>query len=627
MAEHVQEALDQMVAPLRDLMDRNIFSEVEIKAIVSRRRESEYLLRRRAARKADFLRYIEAEQLLEELRRIRSEQRKRDHRKSQQQRPEDVDSDDESDNKGNKKKEEQHIGDVHIMQHIHLLFVRAIRKFRSDLSLHLLHVDFCKKYKSWTRLGKVYAETLQIFPRKAGLWIEAASHEFFGPRRSIRSARILMQRGLRILPNAQDMWVEYFSLELHFAQTLKGRKQILMKGHGVQEMEEVKEEKDPDADDNEDYKIATIVYKNAIKAIPDSIPFRLRFLDTCRRFPDTQNLMNSIQEPLQKDFSSQPEAWIARAYHVMQQALPTTSADDESTSRPKKKAKSKDPVVAVLEEGIETVDSQEMNLQAFRFAQRYLDEQEQEGSKDDSTVQIQELINTILKQSTRQVDSPELALEQAEYYISRGEDDMAVLVFETFCTGSSKAKSVAPASLWIRWASLSVDDNAEGARILKKALDRIPLDRKDYFHVLLQFFGCLLRQKEEPDRSLLNDTFQRVILLAPTTWDVVVEDASDYWFGIESVAHAYLEYLNRVESAFGLKSARRVYNTVLFQSTVQINENSVEYMKAFMDKSLKLEKSNRTQLRRLYDQVVQILEGTPLEKQYRQERNDSIIYQ
>eukprot|EP00978_Attheya_sp_CCMP212_P003043 scaffold6222_cov50-Attheya_sp.AAC.3 len=57
-----------MVPPLRDLMDSGVFSEAETRAIVTRRRESEYLLRRRVARKADFLRYIESELALERLR-------------------------------------------------------------------------------------------------------------------------------------------------------------------------------------------------------------------------------------------------------------------------------------------------------------------------------------------------------------------------------------------------------------------------------------------------------------------------------------------------------------------------------------------------------------------------------
>ena len=67
MAEQVQAILDRMVPALRDLMDKEVFTESEVKAIVERRRESEYLLRRRSARKADYLRYIEAERNLEKL--------------------------------------------------------------------------------------------------------------------------------------------------------------------------------------------------------------------------------------------------------------------------------------------------------------------------------------------------------------------------------------------------------------------------------------------------------------------------------------------------------------------------------------------------------------------------------
>jgi hypothetical protein len=141
-------------------------------------RESEYLLRRVTARKADFLRYIEAEQGLERLRKPCTIQRKRDHRKHN------------TDNNVSIQKEKQHIGDVYIVQHLHLLFVRAIQKFRSDLILLLLHWDFCKEQKSWTRLGRVYAEALKVFPRRAGLWIEAASHEFFGPRSCCSEASI-----------------------------------------------------------------------------------------------------------------------------------------------------------------------------------------------------------------------------------------------------------------------------------------------------------------------------------------------------------------------------------------------------------------------------------------------------
>lgn len=658
MAEQVQEALDQMVAPLRDLVDRHIFTETEVKAIVSRRRESEYLLRRRAARKADFLRYIEAEEVLEELRQVRTEQQKRDHRKSHQRNhghqndDDDDNSDDDENGPPKKSKEATHIGDTHIMQHIHLLFVRAIRKFRSDLSLYLLHVDFCKKHKCWTRLSKVYAEALQIFPRKEGLWIESASHEFFGPRRSVRNARILMQRGLRINATSQDLWVEYFSLELHYAQTLRGRRQILIKGGGRFEEEEVLDDKEDDNEVDQLYKIAAIVYKNAIKAIPASIPFRLRFLDTCRRFPKTHNLMHSIQESLQQDFGSQPEAWIARALYeaekMQQQGTSTTtkmdqaakasqdkekegaehdedSSDDDKNNRPLKKPRSKDPVVYVLEEGLERVNSEEMKLQAFRFAQRYLDEQDERGDRV-SVQQTQELIHRILQESSEQITSPDLALEQAEYFISRGDEEKAAELLEKFCTNSSPDRTtIAPASLWIRWASLYPEKDPKAKRILKKSLDRIPITMSDHLLALLQYFGCLLKE-EETEKSLLNDTFQRILILAPTAMNVMVENVDDYWFGIVNVAQAYTFYLKHNAKVFGINSARRVYQSVLFHSSVQINESNINHITSFIDDCLQLEQSNKPQLRRLYDQILQLLQGTTLEKKYREDRNNLVIY-
>lgn len=631
MAEQVQASLDQMVAPLRDLIDREIFTETEVKSIVARRRESEYLLRRRAARKVDFLRYIEIEQKLEELRKLRTEQKRRDHRKSHR-------SDEEV------TKEEQHIGDAHIVQLIHLLFVRAIRKFRSDLSLHLLHVDFCKEQKALTRLGRVYAEALQIFPRQTGLWIESASHDFFGPRRSIRSARILLQRGLRINSKAEDLWIEYFSLELHYAQTLKGRRQILL-GE-----EENKEDDDEDSNEKDDYKIAKIVLKNAIKTIPESIPFRLKLLDTCRRFPKAESLMESIQAPMQRDFSSKPEAWIARAlYEAEKQAnngMPSTkieeeaekesesheSEDDDNESetnekkslRPKKRVKSADGVIAVLEEALEHIEEDEMYLQAFRFAQQYQDELDQNGQ---SSQEVSKLITKILD-TAEERESADFILEVAEYYVALGEDDKALEVLKGHCNATKKKVT---AALWIRWASLVED--SQPSDILKRAVDRTPMNEPDYLQVLLQYFGALLLEYENeaveelPDKKVLTEVFQRILLAAPTSMDVVLEDVTSYPFGVESVVHAYLKYLVHASEREGIASARRIYQAVLFQSSIQVHESNLDHLRAFVEQCISLERKDRNRLRRIYDKVLELFEDTPLEEIYREQRNTMAIYQ
>lgn len=612
MAEHVQAALDHMVAPLRDLMDRDIFSEDEIKAIVARRRESEYLLRRLTARKADFLRYIEAEQVLERLRKLRTIQRKRDHRNHNTNNDETI------------KKEKQHIGDAHIIQHLHLLFVRALRKFRSDLSLHLLHADFCKEQKSWNRLGRVYAEALQVFPREAGLWIEAASHEFFGPTRSIRSARILLQRGLRLNKKSEDLWVEYFSLELHYAQTLKGRRQILA-GESNDE---------PDANE---HKISGIAYKNAVKEIPDSIPFRLRFLDICRRFPNTESLMDSIQSPLQKDFASQPEAWIARALYEAEKEsnsnqftkMEQSAAKDRDESaeeegddsghdaRPSKKARTKEPVVAILEKAIESLATDDMFLQAFRFSQTYKNELEQRG-KEEGLIQVQKFIDDLFEQASNH-SSPDLALEQVNYFVEIDMEGKAVQILKKFCTTTQKT---VPAALWIRWASMSPKKSKS---ILEKSLLHIPMSQPDHMHVLLQYFGSQIIARE--DDSTIFNTFQRILVLAPSATELIVEDVAHLKFGIESVAHAWLKYLEYAHERSGLKRVRKIYSAVLFQSTMVVNESNIGYIRTFFDKCAQIEEKDKTRLRRLYDKAVELFKDTSLEAIYRDERNEKAIYQ
>ena len=268
MAEQVQAVLDSMVAPLRDLLERNIFSQEEITAIVARRRESEYLLRRRTARKADYLRYLESEMQLERLRDLRTNTKKKDS-----------------------------IGDVHIVQHVHFIFTRLLRKYKSDVSLYLEYIDFCKSTSSLKTLSKVYAQALQFHSRNVGLWIAAASHEFFA-QASVANARILLQRGIRVNPSSPELWLQYLSLELHHVQKLKGRREIL----------QLQQEETEDS-----LHIVTVVYDNAIQAIPQNVVFRLQCLDQCNQFPSTQALQTHIVETMARDFETNVQAWIARA--------------------------------------------------------------------------------------------------------------------------------------------------------------------------------------------------------------------------------------------------------------------------------------------------------------------------
>lgn len=61
MADKVQDVMEGMIPVLKDLQEREIFSETEIKSIISKRREFEYRVSRRDSLKQDYLDYIKYE--------------------------------------------------------------------------------------------------------------------------------------------------------------------------------------------------------------------------------------------------------------------------------------------------------------------------------------------------------------------------------------------------------------------------------------------------------------------------------------------------------------------------------------------------------------------------------------
>jgi len=210
------------------------------------------------ARKADFLRYVEDETKLERLRSLRNRALK-------------ARIEEEESRKGGGSagggvrsgRSTSSLGDHSIVQNVHFVFVRALMKFRDDVTLHLAHAEFARRAGSVRRLGRIYAEALQVHPRNVDLWIEAASFEFFGLSRdtvdesdgygarrdrnvggSVRSARVMLQRGLRVNPTSSDLWLQTFTLEMHYVQKLRGRREVLKLGYKKKKGEEKEEEEE-----------------------------------------------------------------------------------------------------------------------------------------------------------------------------------------------------------------------------------------------------------------------------------------------------------------------------------------------------------------------------------------------
>lgn len=622
-----------MVKPLLDLQEREIFSRKEIQAIVARRRQSEYALRRRQPRKADFLSYIQAEQQLEKLRKLRMKRMKRlDKTKRDQQGSVELNKE----------------GDKHITRLIHLLWTRTLRKYASDLALHLQYAEFCKETHAHSRLSRVYAQALQIFPRHADLWIQAASHEYFG-NNSIRSARILLQRGLRLNPKSHQLWLQYFCLELHVVQKLQARRSILLGDHSDDDRHRKEGNSSSQA-----VSMARLVFDQAIQANPTIvIPLCKQFLDQCRLFPHNEALEQHILARMTQADSSPDEVqvWMKRVFHQYQKEKnsgKTVGFMTQSTSSDREERNidsfGDGSVLSTLREATQKVPSRDMYQQAINFLRSYMDGIDDSGYVEDVQqsqkvrVQCSELLAALVSEvaASNFYSSEQLALDCAEI-LQDYEEIKAMEVLEQFV--SSKAdgggKRKASALVWMRWAGLAATSGSthgveRSVTILEQGLRQTSMDRPDYMLLLLQLIGAKMRQKSGID--VIVPILERIMLLAPGF--VELEELVDPPFEIRSIPGALLRCIQYATQHGGLDSIRRVYKVVLIQSNFVRIVQPTEELKMFFEESIKAEnkallltdaKSNKDKLRQLYEIAGQVFGNSSAGYEFRQHRDSDVL--
>ncbi|KAI8059410.1 U3 small nucleolar RNA-associated protein 6-domain-containing protein [Gilbertella persicaria] len=316
MAESVQYYLERMIPELEGLEKKHVFSSAEIKSIIKKRTNFEYALHRRIKQKIDFLRAIEYETNLEELR------QKRVARMGLKD--------------GLKGDDLQYSG----ARRIYGLFRRATIKFKNDLSLWLQYIDYAKRNKANNILSSVFVQAIQHHPHNASLWIMAATWEH-EENANVAAARVLLQRALRLMPENQSLWHEYFRLELIYIEKIKLRRRLLGINQPQTQTEDVMDtdntiqlpaltgedvaqwksdenkktmtEKEAAALEEANNPIlqgllAKIVYDNAIQAIPNDIGFRQRFIDVYREFTEMETQIDHVYDTMQRDLYDQPEA-------------------------------------------------------------------------------------------------------------------------------------------------------------------------------------------------------------------------------------------------------------------------------------------------------------------------------
>ncbi|OBZ67094.1 U3 small nucleolar RNA-associated protein 6 [Grifola frondosa] len=178
--ERVQFQLEQMLPELKDLVQKGLFTQKEVKQIMQKRTAFETALVRRIPKKADFLRYATYEMGLEALRRKRAERLS--------------------------PRTPTSVSDYALVRRQFQIFERALKKFKGDVALWIQYIQVAKKEGARALVGRITARALQLHPNVPALYVLAASHEL--EHLSPSSARALLQRGLRLNADSVEMWRE-----------------------------------------------------------------------------------------------------------------------------------------------------------------------------------------------------------------------------------------------------------------------------------------------------------------------------------------------------------------------------------------------------------------------------------
>jgi len=201
MADKVEQVLQDMVPEFDDLRRKHIFDDDELRQIVKRRRDFEYLLQKAGSSQQDFLGYVRYEVALESLRLRRSKAlnwRKRT------------------------------LSDYAGVRRMHFIFERSTRKFKGDKRIWYQYIDFCLRSGSTKILSKILLKALKFHPKQVHLWVLAADRELRCGH--IKAARTLLLRGLRFSPMASKLWAEFLRLEVQVARNLEVRKKMVDAG-------------------------------------------------------------------------------------------------------------------------------------------------------------------------------------------------------------------------------------------------------------------------------------------------------------------------------------------------------------------------------------------------------------
>lgn len=255
MSEKVRYYLEQSVPELEDLLNKGLFEKNEVTMIMRRRTDFEHRIQGRGSTTRDFLKYAAFEKNLEKLR------KKRYTRLS----------------KVGLVDTKPSLSDWAGVRRILFIFQRATFKYPKSLDIWSEYLEFAKKNGAIKVIYKIYSRLLQLQPRNVNAWLSAAKYEF-ETNNNAKGSRVLFQRGLRLNPESNELWLNYFQFELTYISKLLTRRKVLGlitdKQQQEQHEKEVKEYNDKLAaeedDDGDTIALPTDAIRDELNTLPEA---------------------------------------------------------------------------------------------------------------------------------------------------------------------------------------------------------------------------------------------------------------------------------------------------------------------------------------------------------------------
>uniref|UniRef100_A0A2P2NYL7 Hepatocellular carcinoma-associated antigen n=1 Tax=Rhizophora mucronata TaxID=61149 RepID=A0A2P2NYL7_RHIMU len=501
MADTVQFRLERMVDELDDLERRGLFTRREIAEIVKQRRKFEYRLKRPSPLKQDFLTYIDYETQLDALRRLRKKSVARQLKK-----------------KGNRKMK-MSVSDFAGVSRIVEIYRLAVTRFKGDIQLWFRYLEFCRERRNG-RMKKVLAQVMRFHPKVPGVWIYAAAWEF-DHNLNVAAARALMQSGLRVCPNSEDLWVEYLRMELTYLNKLKARKVALGEEKGTLVSDRRDDGEKQWRDENKDLfmsldeergnvdieeaeeqvdlfreqglNIIQTVYSGAVETLPSSFGLRKRLLEIVNaiELADSGDMREKILSDMKRDFSDNPKFWDWLARYQITDCQGVQGTMNSQLER----------AIQVYEEALQIVPYPEI----FKLYSKFLMDVIASKAKDEASgipscaeVCTSRLLMVYEKAETMGCMNEDLACRYVSFHLQLGELDEARKLAEKLCDGKlsdSLKLHLMRASIEIRWFMKSIYGPSKAGllsifELLKNVLTKASLSEAEGLWLLaLKFFA------------------------------------------------------------------------------------------------------------------------------------------